>query len=484
MLGEQGQDLPLVLRGLQRNGEGADEVHLTGVAEAAARVLPVGALAQGDAGQVKQVLGRFESGRGQAVPEGAPQAGERRVPALGPVPSGFDALEELHESGLEGAGRAAGHALRQAGLETAAQVGHGLRRQLRPRAVERPDHGGGRALGRRVGRAVARHAERVRVAVEAAAGTPPDELRGDDDGVRESRLAVDEVEEELDRAPAGVGQRVADRGEWRDVRRGSRLVVETDDRHVLGHAPAAVGKGAHGADRRGVVAREDGGERACGREDRPHGLVAAFLAVEAGGDEILALVESELAAQPSEVGEPREAVAEVQGVARDERDRVVPVRPQVDERLAEAGRAVGDHGRAAVAGPEEGDGEAGLLQVLRIGAPCDGAQGRDEDEAVGVPGPHGHEVGLGAEDGPAGAHLGRVVDPGVDAAREQHVAAEGGARIGDTAQDGCEEPVRSRPLVHLPAGHDADRGPFSARSDRAVASHARDGAGGEIASQG
>ena len=139
--------------------------------------------------------------------------------------------------------------------------------------------------------------------------------------------AADAVEEDLDRTPAGLGERIADGGEWRDVRRGSRLVVEADDRHVLGHAPAGLGEGPHGADRRGVVAREDRGEGSRGREDRAHGLKATFLAVEAGRDELLALVEAELAAQAAEVGEPLEAVAKVERVARDEGDGVVPVRP-------------------------------------------------------------------------------------------------------------------------------------------------------------
>ena len=106
VLGEQGQDLPLVLRGLQRHGEGADEVHLPGVVEAAARVLPVGALAEGDAGQVEQVLGSLRGRRSRKMTDGASQAGERRVPALGAVASGLDALKELHERRLEGAGRA------------------------------------------------------------------------------------------------------------------------------------------------------------------------------------------------------------------------------------------------------------------------------------------------------------------------------------------------------------------------------------------
>ena len=178
VLGEQCQDLPLVLRGLQRHGEGTDEVHLPGVVEAAARVLPVGAFTQGDAGQVKQVLGSLEGGRSQHVTDGSSQAGERRVPALGAVASGLDALKELHESRLEGAGRAVGHALRESDLETAAQVGHGERRQPRPRAVESPEHGGRRILGRRIHRILGRAAGHVRIPVEAAAGPPANEPRG------------------------------------------------------------------------------------------------------------------------------------------------------------------------------------------------------------------------------------------------------------------------------------------------------------------
>ncbi len=56
VLGEEREDLSLVLCGLQRHGEGADQVHLAGVVEAASRVLAVGALAEGNAGQVEQVF--------------------------------------------------------------------------------------------------------------------------------------------------------------------------------------------------------------------------------------------------------------------------------------------------------------------------------------------------------------------------------------------------------------------------------------------
>jgi hypothetical protein len=479
VLGEEGQDLSLVLGGLQRHGEGAHEVHLAGVVEAAPRVLSIGALAQRDAGQVKQLLRGLERLWVQSVADGAPQAGQGRVPPLGPVASGFDALEELHEGGLEGAGRTLARALREAGLEALAQAGHGGGRQLRARAVESPDHGRGRVRRRLLGR----RAGRVRVPVETAAGTPPDELRGDGDGVRRARPAADEADEHLDRAPAGFGQRVADRGERRDVRRSARLVVEADDRHVLGHAPAGVGEGAHGADCRGVVAREDRGEPPPGRQDPAHGLETALLAVEAVGDEVLALVEAELAAQAAEVGEPLHAVAEVQRVAGHECDGAVPVRSQVKESLPKAGGAVGDHGREAVPGPDEGDGEAGPLQAEGVASARLRAQRRNEDEAVGVPGPHRHEVALVARDGPAGAHVGRIVDPGVDAAREQHVAAEGGARLGHSAKNGFEEPVGSRPLVHLPARHDADRRP-GVRPGHFVARHARDRAGAGLASQG
>ena len=105
------------------------------------------------------------------------------------------------------------------------------------------------------------------------------------------------------------------------------------------------------------------------------------------------------------------------GSPENESDGVVPVRPQVEKGLAEAGRAVGDHGREAVSGPDEGDGEAGPLETEGVAPARVRAQGRDEHEAVGVPGPHRHEVALFASDRPAGAHqTARIVDPSVDAA--------------------------------------------------------------------
>ena len=222
------------------------------------------------------------------------------------------------------------------------------------------------------------------------------------------------------------------------------------------------------------------------REDRPHRLEAAFLAVEAGGDEVLARVEAELAAQPAEVGEPRAAVAEVRA-GRPRRTR--RARCPCARRCASAWRKPGALS-ATTAGwpsphPDEHDGEAVLLQRERIAAARRRAQGRDEDEAVGVPRSR-RARSRPRRRGRAtpGRTSPRVVDPRVDAAGEQHVAAERGARLGDAAQHGFEEPVGSRSLVGLPAGHDADRGPARVGSARSVAQHARDRAGAGLVSQG
>ena len=84
----------------------------------------------------------------------------------------------------------------------------------------------------------------------------------------------------------------------------------------------------------------------------------------------------------------------------------------------------------------------------------------DEDEAVGVPGSHGHEVAPGRQSraSPGARQSGRR------SGRRRRTKsstshAEGGAGVGHAAKNGFEEPVRSRALVDLPAGHDADRRP-------------------------
>jgi hypothetical protein len=219
VLGEEVEDLPLVLRRLQGHGEGADEVGLAQVLLATPGVAPVGALGERDPREVEQVLDRLDRSPGEARADDAAQAGEGRVPALCPVASRLDGLEQLHEGRLEGGAPALLHAAQEPGLEAAAQVEDDERGELRPRALEGVEHGGGGVLGDVRGvRRTRRGVGGVGVAVQAPAGAAPDEPRRDRCGLRNGRAAADLAQEDLDRPPAGVGERVADGGEGRNVR--------------------------------------------------------------------------------------------------------------------------------------------------------------------------------------------------------------------------------------------------------------------------
>ena len=178
------------------DGEGADEVHLPGVVEAAAGVLPVGALAQGDAGQVKQVLGSLKGGRSQQVTHRASQAGERRVPALGAVASGLDALKELQSAASKARGEpwvtlcVSPTSRRRHRSATASGDSLDRARSRAPSmaaVVSSAAHPPG--LGRAAGH--------VRIPVEAAAGPPANEPGGHSHHVH-GCAATDAVEEDLD----------------------------------------------------------------------------------------------------------------------------------------------------------------------------------------------------------------------------------------------------------------------------------------------
>lgn len=268
----------------------------------------------------------------------------------------------------------------------------------------------------------------------------------------------DEVDEKLRRPAPGVGQRVANRGQRRHLGRGGGLVVEADDGDVLGHPAAGLFEGPDRPYRGHVVAGEDGSERVALGEDGSHRLVAALHAVQAGGDEVLALAEAQLVPQPHEIRETGAAVAAVERVSRDEGDAAVAVRPEVLEGLPEAVAAVGHHGGVAVPAPDEHDGEPLLLQRLRVPPSCRRPEGGDEQEAVGVPRPDRGEIFALPDLGPRRTHQPRVVDPGIDAAGQEHVAVERTARLGHSPKDRLQEPVRRRPFVDLPAREDADRG--------------------------
>ncbi len=135
MLGQQREDLLLVLGGLQRNRERAHAVGLAGIEQPLAPALALRALAERQAAEVEQVLGlrhaRRHPGLAQQLGQLAAQARQRRLPVVGAIARRLELLQQLDQALLEVVGSAVAQARHEPLDDPAAQAEGDLDDELR-----------------------------------------------------------------------------------------------------------------------------------------------------------------------------------------------------------------------------------------------------------------------------------------------------------------------------------------------------------------